>query len=196
MLLSLTIVLLFLPLTSTKSFTACGVLIKDTNALTTFQRDAPEFAIFYIKSNYGPLQPLLIHNGLPKARIEPTIFRTMKYDCFINFHCNWETYKNTINSQNSEYENHLHSRGTFFVLQVETNTQLYKGSELVQGMRRSQRLFILTVVLNDNQDQSDWRYSKHHWRYDKDYNFYFKPSLWCANQTSVNYFRSALYTFL
>jgi len=233
MLMYLTSVSVFISLPSPASGTACGVLIKDSIILTTLQRDLHEFMISYIELNYGSSQPLLIQNGLSKEKIEPTIFPTMKYNCFIHFHCNWETYKNTMYSKNPEYENHLNSRGTFIVLQFETNTKLYKGRELVLELTRPHRLFILSISVNYTSSkalvlfsingtsfscvlcrdlkplstqndtlktsiadyQKDWKYSKHHWNYQQDYNLYFKASLWCANQSAVNYFRLPLKSY-
>jgi len=125
----------------------CGFLVKNLKVLTNFLKDLHDAILSSIYFNHGSIQPVLLQNTLSTNNIVPRIFRTMKYDCFINIHCNLETYRKITYLSTLEYEDHLYTRGTFIVFILESDEISFRKTEILKELGIPHNLLFVRVFL-------------------------------------------------
>jgi len=127
--------------------TPCGFLIANKKALTNLEKDLQEAVFLSVHLKYGSMQTFLLQNGLSTNSIDPPIFRSMKYDCFINIHCNLETYRKVTSLSKRKRQDHLYTRGTFFIFAFERDKVSFTRSEILREQDKPHRLFLVRISL-------------------------------------------------
>jgi len=141
---------------SETTFETCGVFLQDFELYTTEQGDFIHEVLEHLRLNQIRSQSVIIKTKLSKREIHPSIFRSMKYDCYLNVHINFgkklfSTIPSIKNPLKSAYQ-----KGLFIIL-VRNNARdmlnADKESWEVQ-LARQYRIFVFRV-------QRSRRFNKH-----------------------------------
>jgi len=74
---------------SAETFETCGVFLQDFELYTTEQRDFIHEVLEHLHLNQIRSQSVIIKTKASKRKIHPSIFRSMKYDCYLYVHINF-----------------------------------------------------------------------------------------------------------
>jgi len=67
-----------------QTFESCGIFLQDFHPLTSEQRDVFHEVLEHLHLNQTKPTSLIIKTNLSLTKIQPNIFRSMTYDCFLH----------------------------------------------------------------------------------------------------------------
>jgi len=97
-------------------FELCGIFLLDFQPYSNQQGDVIHEIIKYLQLKQTRLQSLILQTQLSQTDIHPDVFRSMKYDCFLNVHINFgNDLFSTPNSFETPIQTALYKNALFLI---------------------------------------------------------------------------------
>jgi len=135
-----------------ESIATCGMFITSTIQTKNHYRDFLEFAIRRVYFDNPNLQTFILQNTNTNETLLPHISKSMKYDCLLDIHFNFEVgifstmpyYK-----PDKQIANVLYKRNLFLVMVVTTPYEnLLETKDWVKHLVKEYKVFVLWIVFD------------------------------------------------
>jgi len=102
---------------SSQAIQTCGVSLTDFQPISNKQGDVLHEIIKHLQQDQEIYRTLIIKNQLAQRAIHPDIFKSMKYDCFLHVHVNFQwDLLSTIPSFETPLLSALYQKGLFLIV--------------------------------------------------------------------------------
>jgi len=151
---TITLIWLIIPGSSTllpDTFKTCGIFLANFQPTSGEQGDVNYEIIKHVQLNQKKLRSLIIQNAVTKRQMHPTIFRSMKYDCFLYVHINFNwNLLTTIPSFENPLRRALYQNGLFLIVVNSNPFKLITRKSLESHLERQYRVFLVGMVHDMN----------------------------------------------
>jgi len=133
---------------SSETFNNCGFFVADFQSTSNEQGDVIHEIIEQLQFSQRISRSLIIKNKLAQKDIHPTIFRSMKYDCFLYVQINFgKDFFSTIPSFKNPLEIALYQKALFLIIVNSPPQSSFTVKSWFLHFERQYRIFIVRIYL-------------------------------------------------
>jgi len=131
-----------------ETFDTCGIFLQDFQLNSKEQADITHEIIEYLQQKPKSLQSLVIKNELSQRDIQPKVFRSMKYHCYLYIHINFgKDLFLTVPSPRKPIKSRLNKRGLFLIFVTSNPFEMFTLESRKLVLDRQYRIFLLRVEM-------------------------------------------------